>query len=443
MRGSRQSWDRNRYDEDYSSSDDDEDPYRRHQQDGVLNEYVRQIEKASSPEGERSTQKIELATHRPLGQIRAFSGLRNKSENSMQWLRGFVYEMKGTRASPDEWCTPFQLSLKDGALHWHRQLPKKTKRTWSLLSSSFIRYYCAQYNQTAETRYYSAKREDKEQLCDYLNRINGMLGTREYNLTKAAGKHEITLCHVKVYGIHELEEMIIEILMVDDRESAKGLSQSRSRSHDISRSKRNDHLRDGYSRSDRRDREFGRRRDDSRNIPRVTFAEGSKGLETQKTYTRDEDDRHDIYDDYNDYDNHDGWNADESLYTDEEREEYEGSADEDDFPMKWNVELMQTGRTHDRTLESRRPNSREVLTETIDSSSKTTLIGSRDDSMVPVERTAICHIRRRRRCKFCKQVHEPGRCEVFQELIKLVRTKVDKKDIAPELQTLLFGETLN
>ncbi|OWZ15274.1 Eukaryotic/viral aspartic protease [Phytophthora megakarya] len=121
------------------------------------------------PEEDRLTQKIELATHRPLGQIRAFSGLWNKSENSMQWLRGFVYEMKGTRASPDEWYIPFQLSLKDGALHWHRQLPKKTKRTWNLLRRSFIRYYCTQYNQTAATRYYSAKREDKKHLCDYLN----------------------------------------------------------------------------------------------------------------------------------------------------------------------------------------------------------------------------------------------------------------------------------
>ncbi|OWZ01864.1 hypothetical protein PHMEG_00026677 [Phytophthora megakarya] len=44
----------------------------------------------------------------------------------------------------------------------------------------------------------------------------------------------------------------------------------------------------------------------------------------------------------------------------------------------------------------------------------------------------------RRRYKFCKQVHESGRCEFFHELIKLVRTKVDKKDIVPELQTLLF-----
>ncbi|OWY92098.1 Eukaryotic/viral aspartic protease [Phytophthora megakarya] len=52
--------------------DDDRDLYRRPQQDGVLNEYIRQIEKASSPEGEQ-TQKIVLATQSPLGQFRAFS----------------------------------------------------------------------------------------------------------------------------------------------------------------------------------------------------------------------------------------------------------------------------------------------------------------------------------------------------------------------------------
>ncbi|OWZ04976.1 hypothetical protein PHMEG_00023019, partial [Phytophthora megakarya] len=230
------------------------------------------IEKASSPEGERLTQKIELATHRPLGQIRAFSGLRKKVRNSMQWLRGFVYEMKGTRASLDEWCMSFQQSLKD------------------------------------ETRYYSAKREDKEHLCDYLNRLDGYARNAGIQLGKGGrkardhvkwfletwGDHglERRLCHVKVYDIHELEGMIIEILKVDDRESAKGSSQSRSRSHDT---------------------------------------EGLKVLETQKTYTSDEDDRYDIYDDYNDYDNHDGWNADESRYTDEETEESEDSADEDDF----------------------------------------------------------------------------------------------------------------
>ncbi|OWZ13816.1 Eukaryotic/viral aspartic protease [Phytophthora megakarya] len=126
-------------------------------------EYPRRdaFERASMPEGENATPKLDLATHRPLGQIRTFSEHRNKSERSMQWLRGFVYEMKGTRGTPDEWCMSFQLSLKDGALHWYRQLPKKTKRPWSFLSKAFIKYYCAQLDQTAETRYISAKRAAK------------------------------------------------------------------------------------------------------------------------------------------------------------------------------------------------------------------------------------------------------------------------------------------
>ncbi|OWY93755.1 hypothetical protein PHMEG_00036728, partial [Phytophthora megakarya] len=101
-----------------------------------------------------------------------------------------------------------------------------------LLSSSFIRYYCAQYNQTAETRYYSAKREDKEHRCDYLNRLNGYARNAGIQFDKGGRKArdhvkrfleicgdrglERRLCHVKVYDIHELEDMIIEILMVDD-----------------------------------------------------------------------------------------------------------------------------------------------------------------------------------------------------------------------------------
>ncbi|KAG3042913.1 hypothetical protein PI125_g27343 [Phytophthora idaei] len=37
-----------------------------------------------------------MASHRPLDRIKPFSGSLNKSENSMQWLRTFVYEMTGT-----------------------------------------------------------------------------------------------------------------------------------------------------------------------------------------------------------------------------------------------------------------------------------------------------------------------------------------------------------
>ncbi|OWZ01526.1 hypothetical protein PHMEG_00027063 [Phytophthora megakarya] len=112
------------------------------------------------------TPRFEIAQHRPLGKITPFHGRLNESENSMQWLGG-------THTPPNEWCMVFQLSLRDGAVHWHRALSRKTKRTWSLLSDKFISYYCSQFSQSASTRYYRAKRSEKEHIRDYLNRLNG------------------------------------------------------------------------------------------------------------------------------------------------------------------------------------------------------------------------------------------------------------------------------
>ncbi|GMF39322.1 unnamed protein product [Phytophthora fragariaefolia] len=91
------------------SSDDDsgEDDYYRKEDaeyDHPSDELARKVREVSEMERLNSTPRLELATHRPLAQIKAFSGLRNKSENSMQWLRTFVYEMKGTRTPPNEWC---------------------------------------------------------------------------------------------------------------------------------------------------------------------------------------------------------------------------------------------------------------------------------------------------------------------------------------------------
>ncbi|GMF38018.1 unnamed protein product [Phytophthora lilii] len=220
------------------SSDDDDDSNKFTGDGGApMNEYLRQIREVTETEMQNVTPRIEAATHRPLGQINAFSGLRNKSENSMQWLRAFGYEMKGTRASPDEWCTPFELSLRDGALHWYRQLPKKTKRQWRLLSEAFIKYYCSQFNQSAESRYYSAKRDDKEHICDYLNRLYGYArnaGIQFENRGRKARDHvkrfletcgdqrlERRLCHIRVEDTHELEEMIMDILKVDERNSTR------------------------------------------------------------------------------------------------------------------------------------------------------------------------------------------------------------------------------
>ncbi|OWZ12993.1 LOW QUALITY PROTEIN: hypothetical protein PHMEG_00013755 [Phytophthora megakarya] len=61
-------------------------------------------------------------THLPLDNIKSFSGYRNKSEKSID---------------------------------------------------AFIKYYCSIFNPSAKALYYTAKREDKEHVCNYLNRQNG------------------------------------------------------------------------------------------------------------------------------------------------------------------------------------------------------------------------------------------------------------------------------
>uniref|UniRef100_H3H8I3 Retrotransposon gag domain-containing protein n=1 Tax=Phytophthora ramorum TaxID=164328 RepID=H3H8I3_PHYRM len=112
----------------------------------LTGEWARQIRESSAVENDSTTPRLEIATHLPLGNTKPYLGLRDKSEKSMQWLRAFIYEMKGTHTPPNEWCMAFELSLQDGALHWYRQLPRKTRRTWKLLSDAFIKYYLTALN---------------------------------------------------------------------------------------------------------------------------------------------------------------------------------------------------------------------------------------------------------------------------------------------------------
>ncbi|KAE9332294.1 hypothetical protein PR003_g14583 [Phytophthora rubi] len=218
------------------SSDNDEDRFDPDYYDGdQTSECARQVRELSAASGRSNTPRLEIATHLPLGNIKPFLGTRNKSERSMQWLRKFMYEMKGTHTPTNEWCMAFELRLQDGALHWYRQLPRKTKRTWKLLSDAFIKYYCSKFTQSAKARCYSAKREDKEHVCDYLNRLNGYArnaGVQFENGGRKAKDHvdhfldtcddrglEERLCHTRVKDIHGLEEMINDILRSRERKN--------------------------------------------------------------------------------------------------------------------------------------------------------------------------------------------------------------------------------
>ncbi|OWY97133.1 hypothetical protein PHMEG_00032416, partial [Phytophthora megakarya] len=132
---------------DDSSSDEDNPFYQADDENNATTELARQVRELTAMKEMDPTPRFEITQHRPLGKITPFRGKLDESENSMQWLRGFVYEMKA--------------------------LSRKTKRTWSLLSDKFISYYCSQFSQSASTRYYRAKRSEKEHIRDYLNRLNG------------------------------------------------------------------------------------------------------------------------------------------------------------------------------------------------------------------------------------------------------------------------------
>ncbi|KAE8967315.1 hypothetical protein PF005_g21930 [Phytophthora fragariae] len=247
-------------------------------------EWAREVSDLSAVANHSTTSRLRIASHLPLNRIEPFCGTRNQCEKSMQWLRTFVYGMKGTHKPPNTWCVAFELSLHDGAHHWYRQLPRKTKRTWTLLSQALIKYYCAEHARSAKVRYYSAKRYGKEHVCDYLNRLNSYARNASVQFEgdgRDAKRHvehfpdtcddrglEECLCHVRVLDIYELEGMIDDILRFRDRNSARGPSLRRYRGQD------DDRRREGRSTEGPRsgyDRERGFRDSDRRHDrPRIT-----------------------------------------------------------------------------------------------------------------------------------------------------------------------------
>ncbi|POM80745.1 Hypothetical protein PHPALM_1377 [Phytophthora palmivora] len=341
------------YDSPEDSSDSDSDSGDIDYLGGDLTEeWARQIRELNKAETKSSTPRLKLAIHLPLGNIKPYFGLRNKSEKSMQWLRTFIYEVKGTHTPPNEWCMAFELSLQDGALCWYRQLPRKTRRTWKLLSDAFIKYYCSRFTQSAKARYYSAKREDKEHVCDYLNRLNGYArnaGVQFENGGRDAKDHvEHFLDTVTV--ANALTELVAALNMGDTTRSRSNRPETRQHGYDGTETSSDDE----------------RRRD------------GSRGP------SKDSD-------------------SDSSLDG-----EYGHVAAANDSESRAAAEGTFARSDH------RHPKG--------------------DNGHFNKDRSYGQNNRQRQRCKLCKQVHDVGKCDALNELTNLLRSKVDKKDLTPELQ---------
>ncbi|OWZ11597.1 hypothetical protein PHMEG_00015362 [Phytophthora megakarya] len=224
-------------------------------------EWARQIRELSAKEETNSTPRIEITTHLPLGNVKAFSGYRNRSEKPIQWLRQGL-ALISTITTQD----PPHVETLEG------------------------RYYSFKFNQPAKARYYSAKHEDKEHVCACLNWLNGYArnaGVQFENGGREAKDHvdhfldtcddrglEGRLCHVRVRAIHDLEDMINDILKRRDRKTKRDPSVRRSSCQDGSRrrdSSRNEDSRSNY-RLDNHYR-YDRCRDKSPYRPRITLSD--------------------------------------------------------------------------------------------------------------------------------------------------------------------------
>ncbi|EGZ24517.1 hypothetical protein PHYSODRAFT_325627 [Phytophthora sojae] len=424
-----------RYDLRDDSSDSDDDLGSDCYEGDLPSEWARQVRELSATDNQSSTPTLEITTHLPLCNINSFYGVRDKSEHSMQWLRTFVYEMR---------------------------LPRKTRRTWKLLCEAFIKYYCSKFSQSAKTRYYSIKRENKEHICDYLNRLNGYArnaGVQFEHGDRDAKDHvehflvtcddrnlEDRLCHVRVKSIHDLEDMINDILRHRDRKSTRESSFRRSRSQDDSRrrdARSNEDSRSGYRcerryrdedrrerryrgddrLTDRRDDDRRRdRRDGSPHRSRVTLvdalpdgmAEWNIGGSANKDYFDDErqysDDQRSDEDSDADYDSDESTRHVAAANDAERRAAADGT-----FARSDNRRYRNGGGPSNRKRDGRRQ------------------FGPCAACRSPSHSVHFCY----RRCQLCKQVHDAGKCEALHELTKLLKSKVDKKDLSPELQSLL------
>ncbi|KAE9354703.1 hypothetical protein PR003_g3224 [Phytophthora rubi] len=137
------------------------------------------IQQLSLEDSDRNRSNVlEVRTHAPLDKIAVFEGKRNRSEDSLQWLKRFIYEMKGTRM-PNDSC------------------------------SAFLDYYCSQYDQTAQTRYFSARREENEHICDFLLRLNGY--ARAAKIQYEAGGPQAA-SHVEHFLLHCGDDAVMDQL---------------------------------------------------------------------------------------------------------------------------------------------------------------------------------------------------------------------------------------
>ncbi|OWZ00734.1 hypothetical protein PHMEG_00028015, partial [Phytophthora megakarya] len=309
---------------------------------------------------------------------------------------------------------------------------------------------------SAKARYYSAKREDKEHVCDYLNRLSGYTrnaGVQFENGGREAKDHvehfldmcddsglEERLCHVRVKDVHDLEDMINDILKRRDRKSKRDSSVRRSGGQDGGRRRdggRNEDSRNNYRRDDRR-------RDESPYRPSITLAEALSDLVTalNETSVGSQTSQQTPYD--QEYELNEDSFGDGERRDDEDRFSNRGS--EYDYAGEDERSHVAAANNHERRAAAEGTFARSDNRRSKGDGHFNNDRGFARDSRNGRQQYGPCaacgglthsvHYCYKR-CKMCKQVHDAGKCQAFSELASLLRSKVDKNDLTPMLQSVL------
>ncbi|GMF44535.1 unnamed protein product [Phytophthora fragariaefolia] len=419
---------------------------------------------------------LEVRSHTSLDKLAEFEGKRYLSDDSLQWLKRFIYEMKGIRIPQESWCEPFSLCLGRTTKNWYRQLPKKTQRKWNLLSEVFVDYYCSQFDQLARIPYYSARRKENEPICNFLIRLNGYARTAKIQYEKGGADASD---HVEHFLPNCRDNDIMDLLYpmrLDDIERVEKIINTKIL---------------GEKRKRQRDRLSGSRSRDSRRVESQRRLESTRLTESSRRERRD--DRRDDRRDYRRYDRRtrrdDGrdrrvtvaatadYDDDESGYSREAYTDSEGGSDHDYIDAGLADEKGRGRNAREDSTRSQKNSTRTQRSSARPHDSSTVQWDSANQPADTIRRANRFTDRRdnygrrgdtrerpqygpcaacggqwhsvhfcRKRCKFCMQVHDVGRCELFQRyerLANFVTENVDKSKLPDDLQDLHTPSNLN
>ncbi|OWY93200.1 hypothetical protein PHMEG_00037489 [Phytophthora megakarya] len=323
-----------------------------------------------------------------------------------------------------------------------------TERLVHDVRAEFARRCATLFNQPAKARYYSGTRWDKENACDYLNRLNeyarnarvqfkngDVRQSTTWNISYAPVTTE-TRRNVYHVLVNDLEDMITHILQRREqtlsREPCVRTSHSRGNGHRREHDRAED-ARSGYRRD--RNRDGSHRRDESPYQPRVTLAGALSDfvadLNSEASPYRYEDADEPLDKKHQANEDRCSERYSEEGYASDGDYGHAAAANDNERCSVAEGAFARSANTHHKGARGHFNNNR--------GHGRDIRVGRKQYGPCAAcggmsHSVHYCF----KRCKLCKQVHDAGKCEAFVELTNLLRMKVDKRDLTPELQDLVL-----